>query len=52
MNQSMIADEMAVFARVVEANGFTAAARKLQVPKVRVSRAVAALERALGDVSP
>jgi DNA-binding transcriptional LysR family regulator len=48
MNQSMIADEMAVFARVVEANGFTAAARKLQVPKVRVSRAVAALERALG----
>jgi DNA-binding transcriptional LysR family regulator len=48
MNQSMIADEMAIFARVVEMNGFTAAARKLQVPKVRVSRAVAALERALG----
>jgi DNA-binding transcriptional LysR family regulator len=46
MNQ--IADEMAVFARVVELNGFTAAARKLQVPKVRVSRAVAALERELG----
>ena len=39
---------MAVFARVVELNGFTAAARKLEVPKVRVSRAVAALERALG----
>lgn len=39
---------MAVFARVVELNGFTAAARKLQVPKVRVSRSVAALERALG----
>lgn len=48
MNHSMIADEMAVFARVVEHNGFTAAARKLDVPKVRVSRAVAALERALG----
>jgi DNA-binding transcriptional LysR family regulator len=48
MNHSMIADEMAVFARVVEMNGFTAAARKLQVPKVRVSRAVAALEKALG----
>jgi DNA-binding transcriptional LysR family regulator len=48
MSHSMIADEMAVFARVVEHNGFTAAARKLQVPKVRVSRAVAALERALG----
>ena len=49
MNHSpMIADEMAVFAQVVEYNGFTAAARRLQVPKVRVSRAVAALERALG----
>lgn len=49
MNQSkMIADEMAVFARVVELNGFTAAARRLGVPKVRVSRAVAALERSLG----
>lgn len=49
MNHSpMIADEMAVFAQVVEYNGFTAAARRLNVPKVRVSRAVAALERALG----
>lgn len=48
MNQSMIADEMAIFARVVELNGFTAAARRLQVPKVRVSRAVAQLERELG----
>lgn len=49
MNHSpMIADEMAVFAQVVEHNGFTAAARRLRVPKVRVSRAVAALERALG----
>ncbi len=49
MNQSrMIADDMAVFAQVVEHNGFTAAARRLKVPKVRVSRAVAALEKALG----
>ena len=48
MNHSMIADEMAVFARVVEMNGFTAAARRLGVPKVRVSRAVASLEKALG----
>lgn len=49
MNHSpMIADEMAVFAQVVEHNGFTAAARRLKVPKVRVSRAVASLERALG----
>jgi DNA-binding transcriptional LysR family regulator len=47
-HSKMIADEMAVFARVVELNGFTAAARRLGVPKVRVSRAVAALERALG----
>ncbi len=44
----MIADEMVVFAQVVEHNGFTAAARRLKVPKVRVSRAVATLERALG----
>ncbi|MGC4029124.1 MAG: LysR family transcriptional regulator [Steroidobacteraceae bacterium] len=44
----LIADEMAIFARVVELNGFTAAARRLQVPKVRVSRAVAQLERVLG----
>jgi DNA-binding transcriptional LysR family regulator len=47
-HSSMIADEMAVFAQVVEHNGFTAAARRLKVPKVRVSRAVAQLERALG----
>jgi DNA-binding transcriptional LysR family regulator len=39
---------MAIFARVVELNGFSAAARKLGVPKVRVSRAVAQLERELG----
>lgn len=46
--QFLIADEMSIFARVVELNGFTAAARRLQVPKVRVSRAVAQLERVLG----
>ncbi len=48
MNQSMIADDMAIFARVVEMNGFTAAARRLGVPKVRISRSVASLERAVG----
>jgi len=48
MAHSMIADDMAIFAKVVEMNGFTAAARVLQVPKVRVSRSVAQLERALG----
>jgi DNA-binding transcriptional LysR family regulator len=44
----MIADDMAIFAKVVEMNGFTAAARVLAVPKVRISRSVAQLERALG----
>lgn len=48
-HSSMIADEMVVFAQVVEHNGFTAAARRLKVPKVRVSRAVAQLERVLGE---
>jgi DNA-binding transcriptional LysR family regulator len=44
----MMADDMAIFAKVIEANGFTAAARVLGFPKVRVSRSVAALEAALG----
>jgi DNA-binding transcriptional LysR family regulator len=41
---------MAAFAKVVELNGFSAAARALKVPKAAVSRAVAELERALGLV--
>ena len=36
------------FARVVEAQSFTAAARVLRVPKSSVSRAVARLEEQLG----
>lgn len=44
----LIADDMAVFAKVVEARGFTAASRVLAVPKVTISRAVARLERSLG----
>jgi DNA-binding transcriptional LysR family regulator len=48
MGYALIADDMAVFAKVVEARGFTAAARVLSVPKVTVSRAVARLERAVG----
>ncbi len=48
MAHSMIADDMVIFAKVVEMNGFTAAARILQVPKVRISRSVAQLERELG----
>ena len=39
---------MAVFAKVVDLNGFTAAARALKVPKAGVSRAIAELESELG----
>ena len=41
-------NDIAVFARVVEAGSFTAAARLLGMPKTTVSRRVAALERAVG----
>lgn len=40
--------QMATFAKVVDLNGFSAAARALKVPKAAVSRAVAELERELG----
>lgn len=39
---------MAVFAKVVDLNGFSAAARALKVPKAAVSRSVAQLESDLG----
>jgi DNA-binding transcriptional LysR family regulator len=39
---------LAVFARVVDLNGFSSAARALGVPEAAVSRAVADLERHLG----
>ena len=41
-------DDVAVFVRVVEARGFSAAARALRVPKSSVSRRVARLESKLG----
>lgn len=41
-------NDIAVFARVVEAGSFTAAARLLGMPKTTVSRRVAALEREVG----
>jgi len=39
--------QMALFAKVVDLNGFSAAARAIAVPKAAVSRAIAELERAL-----
>jgi DNA-binding transcriptional LysR family regulator len=44
-----LASEMAAFAHVAELGSFTAAARALGVPKVAVSRAIASLERRLGN---
>lgn len=41
-------NEILVFTRVVEAQGFTAAARRLGLPKSTVSRKVAQLEKRLG----
>ncbi len=41
-------NEMVVFAKVVQAGSFRAAARELQMPKSTVSRRVAALEERLG----
>jgi LysR family transcriptional regulator, regulator for bpeEF and oprC len=40
--------QLAVFARVIELNGFSAAARAYGVPKVAVSRAIADLEKSMG----
>jgi LysR family transcriptional regulator, regulator for bpeEF and oprC len=40
--------QLAVLAKVVDLNGFSAAARALGVPKAAISRAVADLERSLG----
>jgi LysR family transcriptional regulator, regulator for bpeEF and oprC len=40
--------QLAVFARVVELNGFSAAARAYGVPKVAISRAIADLEKSVG----
>ncbi|RUM25674.1 LysR family transcriptional regulator [Rhizobium vallis] len=41
-------NDIVVFARVVEAGSFTAAARLLAMPKTTVSRRIAALEREMG----
>jgi len=41
-------NDIVVFARVIEAGSFTAAARLLGMPKTTVSRRIAALEREVG----
>src|ERR1700741_445152 len=46
--QMLDLNDIVVFARVVEAGSFTAAARLLGMPKTPVSRRIAALEREVG----
>src|SRR5258706_7436385 len=46
--QMLDLNDIMVFARVVEAGSFTAAARLLGMPKTTVSRRIAALEREVG----
>jgi DNA-binding transcriptional LysR family regulator len=48
MSELWTAAQLAVFARVVELNGFSAAARAYRVPKVAISRAIADLEKSMG----
>ncbi len=48
MNLIWMPAQLAVLAKVVDLNGFSAAARALGVPKAAISRAVADLERTLG----
>lgn len=48
LNRIWMPAQLAVLAKVVDLNGFSAAARSLGVPKAAVSRAVADLERTLG----
>ena len=48
MSELWSAAQLAVFARVVELNGFSAAARAYGVPKVAISRAIADLEKSVG----
>jgi DNA-binding transcriptional LysR family regulator len=48
MSEFWTAAQLAVFARVIELNGFSAAARAYGVPKVAVSRAIADLEKSMG----
>jgi hypothetical protein len=47
MNLIWTPSQLAMLAKVVDLNGFSAAARALGVPKAAVSRAVADLEKSL-----
>lgn len=49
MSSIWLPAQMALFAKVVDLNGFSAAARALGVPKAAASRAISDLERALGS---
>lgn len=46
---SLDADDLLVFARVMEAGSFSRAAQRLKLPKSTVSRRIAALEQRLGE---
>lgn len=48
MSSIWLPAQMALFAKVVDLNGFSAAARSLGLPKAAASRAISDLERALG----
>src|ERR1700731_4745152 len=48
MNLIWTPAQLAMFAKVVDLKGFSAAARALAVPKAAISRAVADLEKSLG----
>jgi len=48
MNLIWFPSQLAVLAKVVDLNGFSAAARSLGVPKAAISRAIADLEKGLG----
>src|ERR1700741_5360380 len=48
MNLIWTPAQLAMLGKVIDLNGFSAAARALAVPKAAVSRAVADLERTLG----